>query len=45
MDTKHLVAAIVGVALGIAGAVFGIDFTKSCPATAPAGVVAPAVIK
>ena len=35
LDYKHVIAAVVGIALGIFGSLFSIDFSKSCPA-APA---------
>jgi hypothetical protein len=37
-DWKHLIAAAVGLVLGVLGAQFGIDFSKSCPAVPPAAV-------
>lgn len=43
-DYKHFIAVVVGIALGLLGTQFGIDFTKSCPTTAPASsAVAPVV--
>lgn len=42
MDVKHIIAAVVGLVLGVAGAAFQIDFSKSCP---PAPVAAASPVK
>lgn len=40
-DWRHLVAAVVGVVLGIVGSYLGIDFSKSCPSAPSAAVSVP----